>query len=456
MDMGKHRILVVDDEPKVAFFFQKNLEMVDSSYLAKAVNSGREALVELQKEHYDLLITDLRMPQMNGLELLEQVRRLSPQTKTILVTAYGSEEVWQDAYRLKAFRALSKPLKIPDLLAAVNEALAEPIHPSAGLLALTGERFEALAGRIEKLRVDLGARAALLADLSGQLLVYGGNIEKLDTATMMALLGGNMAASSELGRYLNYPSPVYLAFFEGPPYDLYAASIGHHFFLTLVFDRHPGTAGTSRIGMVWLYTRRALEELQVLLGQAEFEAGTGTQAVAGEEFADALQLELDGLFSAGPTTVAAPSKPAKTRTASAGPAGQPAGLPAGLAGQVNNLLAIFGRQTGIATESRLDSLVVPLTEPAAALTVRAVSTVLKNVYQQAEATIVGVNFKHDAQWLYGCVADNGNGLNNQPGRLAANLVSLQQQFQQFGGELQVSGRPGIGTTVEFKLPHSKS
>ena len=443
MGMGKHRILVVDDEPKVAFFFQKNLEMVDNSYLAKAVNSGREALVELQKEHYDLLITDLRMPQMNGLELLEQVRRLSPQTKTILVTAYGSEEVWQDAYRLKAFRALSKPLKIPDLLAAVNEALAEPRQAGAGLLALTGERFEALAGRIEKLRVDLGARAALLADLSGQLLVYGGNIEKLDTATLMALLGGNMAASSELGRHLNYPSPVYLAFFEGPPYDLYAASIGHHFFLTLVFDRQPGSAGASRIGMVWLYTRRALEELQVLLGQAEFEAGAGTPAVAGEEFADALQLELDGLFGSGPATVAAPSKPAKTGT----------GL-AGLAGQVNNLLAVFGRQTGIATESRLDSLVVPLTEPAAALTVRTVSTVLKNVYQQAEATIVGVNFKHDAQWLYGCVADNGNGLNNQPGRLAANLVSLQQQFQQFGGELQVSGRPGIGTTVEFKLPHA--
>jgi CheY-like chemotaxis protein len=448
--MSKQRILVVDDEPKVAFFFQKNLEMVDDNYIAKAVNSGREALDELQKERYDLLITDWRMPQMDGLELLGHVRRLSPETKTILVTAYGSEAVWEEARRLNTFRALSKPLRIPDLLAAVNDALAESITPTSGLLALTGDRFERLAGRMERLRVDLGARTTLLADLSGRILVYSGSIEALDTASMMGLLGGNMAASSELARHFHYPRPVYLSFFEGPPYDLYAASIGHHFFLTLVFDRHAGSSGTSRIGMVWLYTRRALEELQLLLGQSSNE----TQApLADDEFADALRQQLDDIFGDG--EVVAESKPAaKAAVQPRQPAAPAPALP--LAGRVESILRTFNQQTGIATETRVDSLQQPLAEPTPSLIVKVVSCALKNVYQHAQATIVGVTFNHDEQWLYGCVADNGRGFDpSAPLPAGGNLMALQSLFGKAGGELQVKAQPGVGSSIEFKLPRGK-
>ena len=87
--MTKHRILIVDDEPNVAFFFKKHLELVDNSYVVISVRSGEEALTELKRYRYELMITDLRMPRMNGLDLLEEVRQISPHTKSILVTAYG-------------------------------------------------------------------------------------------------------------------------------------------------------------------------------------------------------------------------------------------------------------------------------------------------------------------------------------------------------------------------------
>jgi DNA-binding NarL/FixJ family response regulator len=62
---------------------------------------------------------------MNGLELLQHVRQISPKTKTILVTAYGSDDVWERARQLDISRGLSKPVKINVLLATVKELLAQ-------------------------------------------------------------------------------------------------------------------------------------------------------------------------------------------------------------------------------------------------------------------------------------------------------------------------------------------
>ena len=64
-------------------------------------------LQELKKTPYDLLITDLRMPEMSGLELLRHVREVSPATQTILVTAYGTKDVWEEARRQRQQRLRS-------------------------------------------------------------------------------------------------------------------------------------------------------------------------------------------------------------------------------------------------------------------------------------------------------------------------------------------------------------
>jgi CheY-like chemotaxis protein len=323
--MEKYRILIVDDEPKVAFFFQKNLEMMEAGYEVTAVNSGQAALTELQKRPFDLLITDLRMPQMDGLELLRQVRAKSPQTKTILVTAYGSEDVWEQARQLEISQALSKPLKIPDLLTAVRRALAEGQRPGAkryGLLALTGEHFEMLAARLENLRVDMGARACILADITGNILAQTGGIPEIDLSPMIALLGGNIAASVELSRQLRYPDTVHLAYYEGPPYDLYVANVGQNFFLTTLYDRRKEN---SRIGLVWLYKRRALDDLALLLNQ---DLNAPAPELFDPGFAADVQTELDSLFDdagfdlltqaspATPAPVLTPAAPAHARAQS--------------------------------------------------------------------------------------------------------------------------------------------
>ncbi len=441
MSMTKHRILVVDDEPKVAFFFQQHLEMVDKGYIAKAVNSGQAALEELQKESYDLMLTDLRMPQMDGLELVRQARKISPQTKTILITAYGTNNVWNNAGQLEVFRTLSKPLKIPQLLKSVQEALTPPANNQSGVTVLSGESFEQLTNRIEALRMDIGARAAVLADTTGRIIVSTGSIDKVELSSMMALLGGTVAASITLAERLNSARPRHLSYFEGPPYDLYAVNLNHNYFLTSIFDRRKEA---SRIGLVWLYTRRALEELFDLLNNKT------TSSPLGQEFADSIQSELDDLL-AGPTQAnVAPAKPVKETAVPPPP--PPKVLPTTLSDQIAGLLVQFSQQTEIATESRLEDLEAPLPPAISTLVHKTVVECLKNVYCHAQATIVGVSFNRNGRFLQGSIADNGIGFDKNRPPTMKSLAQYQEAYKKLGGSLEVISYPDRGTKINFQLP----
>ena len=83
-------ILIADDEEQIRepLSFVLNKE----GYNCKTVNDGSNAIKALQEDNYDILITDIKMPGMNGVEVLEKSREISPETIVILITAYGSVE----------------------------------------------------------------------------------------------------------------------------------------------------------------------------------------------------------------------------------------------------------------------------------------------------------------------------------------------------------------------------
>lgn len=137
MGEGK-RILIVDDEKKVAFFLQESLEGLGGNYQVVSVETGEQALKEIGRGPFDLVVTDLRMPGINGLELIERLRRVSPATPIILITAYGSDEVEAEARRLRAYRYFAKPFHIEDFTQTVQEALKGMASGERDLLALSG------------------------------------------------------------------------------------------------------------------------------------------------------------------------------------------------------------------------------------------------------------------------------------------------------------------------------
>ena len=128
MDGKDHpaRILLVEDSLGVARALVQALSLYEeSAYHVDLCASGEEALAQLHEKPYDLLISDFRLPGVDGLELLERVRQVRPAMRTILITAYGSPEVEARAREL-ATRYLPKPFHLRELLRQVDQALSEP------------------------------------------------------------------------------------------------------------------------------------------------------------------------------------------------------------------------------------------------------------------------------------------------------------------------------------------
>lgn len=143
------RILVVDDEQiireSISFILKKEGYTVDEA------ENGKVAYQKVVSETYDLIITDLEMPEMKGIELLERVVRINPQTAVIIITAYGSLETAIAALRAGASDYILKPIEFDELLvklrrlldhkklALENQYLRRELHQEANFSNLVGK-----------------------------------------------------------------------------------------------------------------------------------------------------------------------------------------------------------------------------------------------------------------------------------------------------------------------------
>ena len=117
------RILVVDDEDGVRSFLAETLEL--GGHTVAQAADGEAALAQLARHGFDLLITDLRMPRLDGLTLLRQVRAQQPEIEVIVLTAHGSVATAVEAMRLGAFDYLQKPVDGPDQVLLLAERALE-------------------------------------------------------------------------------------------------------------------------------------------------------------------------------------------------------------------------------------------------------------------------------------------------------------------------------------------
>jgi CheY-like chemotaxis protein len=116
-------ILVADDEANIRLLFDELLS--GEGYQVTTVGSGREALRKLLKERYDLLITDIKMPDVNGLELLERIRELGQGLPVIICTSFKHLQEDYTVSSAGVFEYLTKPVNLEELKKKVGEALKE-------------------------------------------------------------------------------------------------------------------------------------------------------------------------------------------------------------------------------------------------------------------------------------------------------------------------------------------
>ena len=116
-----NRILVVDDETSMRQLLEITLRK--EGHRVTTARSGRKALQAFEKASYDLVISDIKMPDMSGVEVLRHVKGVAPDTPVIMITAYSSAETAVDALRLGAYDYIAKPFKVDELKITIKNAL---------------------------------------------------------------------------------------------------------------------------------------------------------------------------------------------------------------------------------------------------------------------------------------------------------------------------------------------
>ena len=113
MDIKKGKILIVEDEAVVRESVRDWL--IENGYDVECVETGEEALERIEKEGFGVIVLDLRLPGIDGLQVFEQAKKLKPETKGIMITAYPSKETQEKAQRLGLLDYLAKPFKVDEL-----------------------------------------------------------------------------------------------------------------------------------------------------------------------------------------------------------------------------------------------------------------------------------------------------------------------------------------------------
>lgn len=325
--MSRPVILIVDDESNVAEALWQSLRIHE--YEVQHCTSGEEALQFINQQHFDLIISDLRMPGIDGLELLKRVGKLSPTTRKILITAYDSSDVRTDlkeivdAYLPKPF-SLRHFIKVVQdeigSLAQASEEAKKPRRTYSRLLhkigarrveealfqtlpsqakAVTGENdqkaeqlFQKMEHLIEKLQQELRASVIFVADILGQILAEVGYADRQDLAELVPLISATFASVFELGHMLDGDEAAPCLWHrEGQTFDIYTVNVGQHFFLVALMDKE---TSSMRTGMVWLAIKRVVQEIHQQIDLAELADSTHNHVDT--TLASAIVDDIDSLF----------------------------------------------------------------------------------------------------------------------------------------------------------------
>ncbi len=118
----KPKILLIDDDKDMCESLADVLT-IDSSYITSYCTKPREALEQIKKENFDLIIIDYKMPEMNGMELIKSIREFKPKPIIFMLTAFISNELIEEAKREGAQKVLSKFIWPDEILKYIKEAI---------------------------------------------------------------------------------------------------------------------------------------------------------------------------------------------------------------------------------------------------------------------------------------------------------------------------------------------
>ena len=246
--MSDQRVLIVDDEQRTLMFMRESLVVAGLNAEFVCVSSAEEALQVFGQQTFDVVILDVRMSEMNGLQLLEHLREMDSGARVILVSSYQDASIEASASALGVYHFFRKPFAFEEFTGTVANALHEASMDMNRSQRAADWPTQFIHRQLTALMRDTGAQGVLLTDRYGTVIAGIGSTNGFDELKLVPAANGEPAFN--------------FAYHQGKTHDVYSAEVGNGMRLSLVFDRNqPG----GRIGLVLQYTRRTVQEISTAL-----------------------------------------------------------------------------------------------------------------------------------------------------------------------------------------------
>ena len=326
--MPTKRVLIVDDERELGRLLQAALGTLDAKPTVVVVPSAEEAQLEASKNTVDLIISDVSLPGMSGIELTRRLRARYKSIKTIQITDLRDPTLEGQAREAGAEYFFTKPLAMPAFLSAVEKLLdlkESDQAPSPSAAADMTVQTNRLTGLLGELRQSLAAEFAALFDDQGRILFQEVNLNlQTPSPELLSALAEALLTGNKVSRLLSAKDRENVLAFKGRALDLLITTVSTGFNLLLVLK---GGRAAIRLAIAFDGLLAARKEMQALL--ADMGIALQLEAVdAGRPVR--IQTRPLKLLETTPTTVPAarPEKPPEAKTESQPSAAKPEASPA--------------------------------------------------------------------------------------------------------------------------------
>ena len=270
VNLDRKRILIVDDDEKLATLLQESLRTLDEGYDVVTAGGADEALAKVSKRSFDLVITDLMMPEVDGLQLLEALKAINPSMVTMVMTAFDSQEIRAKAERFGIYHYLAKPFSVHEFRQCVIDAFKEA-EQTQEAIAFSEEQLKAMERNLSSLRTSVKAHSVALIDSAGKVISLQSIERDLDmTSLCNVLVTGSVAVAAEVANLLGGQPICRLCYHEGDDYNVCVYTLSEDFSLVIVFGQE------VKVGQVWFYAKQVVVDLQQSLSaqpKGEVEKG---------------------------------------------------------------------------------------------------------------------------------------------------------------------------------------
>ena len=300
--MAKYRVLIVDDQREIRFVLRSGLQtLLGADIQVTDVPSGEEAILVISRQPIDLLITDIRLPGITGLELRERAVIRNPGLKIILMTGMPEPRMRREVEKAGADAFFFKPFDLPDFMETVKGCLGLNVAPAEP------EADQTLADRLSSLHQELGALAVLLLDEESRIVAETGqHPDFVNDSPMLTALAALFSAATKVDHLMGTSVRDWM-FFDGKDHDLALTHVSSTLGLLVVLPN--STLGEQQMANLLASLHLAVKDLSAILdhmgASVEEKAPAQEAAPAPEPEPEEIDIsevlpELDAIFNQAP------------------------------------------------------------------------------------------------------------------------------------------------------------